>query len=498
MKTKRETKSVIGRYCDDNHTAFGKRAIACLILVLGLVSTGYGDVILGDWESADSNDDWIPGIGDANAILVPASTKGVTLGSGSLKVTPSATGDYWILEWEGSPLDLTDAYLQFDLTMVASEWPVGVWTKVADKIAINSNGTSGWKEWSNLAVATDRDTGDATGLDWGRWWDGEPDVNKTYSLDVSDYDATGAAYMQIHISTQGYGGTFYFDNARLVTPDMIISKCKVKAGKVVDGNQGNDAIDFSGIASFPADLNDINLVNVSITSVTDDELIYSEDIDFNATVANETGKFKYSYKIPRGSEGAITSLKFDFVKGTFAIKAKNVDLTGLASPVQLDITMGDYVLSGEAEEDVINSRKTIPTRLMRTYQDTLIVTKAKAKSSDTPFSDSLSVKGDIAVADINDEEPNLVAQDVNVIWGDQTFTIPTGNFIRKGNSYKCSKIPSDGNDGLVTAKFDLDKCTFTLSVKEANDLNIGPDDVQFGINFADFNEVDDVNVVLGY
>ena len=91
---------------------------------------------------ADSNDGFIPGVGDGNAILIPASASGVTLDSGSLKVIPSATGDYWILEWEGGPFNMTDAYLQFDLTMVASEWTVGVWTKVADKIAIMSDGPS--------------------------------------------------------------------------------------------------------------------------------------------------------------------------------------------------------------------------------------------------------------------------------------------------------------------------------------------------------------------
>jgi len=144
--------------------------IVCLALMLGFASTSYGDVILGNFENADSNDNWIPGIGDADAILVPASTSGVTLDSGALKFIPSPTGNYWSLEWEGPPLDLTDASLQFDLTMVASEWTVGVWTKVADKIAINSDGPSGWYEWNNLAVATDRDTGEASSLDWGRWW----------------------------------------------------------------------------------------------------------------------------------------------------------------------------------------------------------------------------------------------------------------------------------------------------------------------------------------
>ena len=82
----------------------------------------------------------------------------------------------------------------------------------------------------------------------------------------------------------------------------------------------------------------------------------------------------------------------------------------MACPLRLEITMGNYTLSGDANEAIVNGKKSIPTRLMRTYQDTLIVTKASVKNSTTPSSDSLSVKGDIAVADMNVDanEPNLV------------------------------------------------------------------------------------------
>jgi hypothetical protein len=284
---------------------------------------------------------------------------------------------------------------------------------------------------------------------------------------------------------------------------MIISKCRVKAGKVVGGVQGNDAIDISGTANYPSDLNDIDEIDVTITSLADDAVIYEETIDFNASVANETGKFKHSYKIPSGSEGAITSMKLDFVKGTFAIKAKNIDLTGLASPLQLDLAMGATTLTGEADEDVINnSRKTIPTRLMRTYQDTLIVTKAKVRASDVAASDSLSVKGDIAVIDV--EDANLVNAGLVIYWADdseittQTITVPAEYFVpaKSGNVYKCSKAPAD-EGGLVSGKFDLDKCMFNLSVK-GTDLGVTTGDVKFGLTISAFDEVDDVNLVLGY
>jgi hypothetical protein len=312
---------------------------------------------------------------------------------------------------------------------------------------------------------------------------------------------------------------------------LTIAKCKVKAGKTQYAEQGPDANDvskmkdsfnISGTADFPLDSNSITQIDISIVSVTDDEIIYSETItDFNSYLNSNGTKFSYSHKIPRGQAGAITSLKMDLTKQTFSIKAKNVDLTGLTCPVQLDLIMGDNTVSGTADETIVNgSRGRIPTRLMRLYDDTLIVTKAKARASTRPSSDSLSVKGEIAVADmvLDDNEPNLVIEDVNITWGDiddtnvQTFTIPVNNFkaSRRGHTYKCSKVdvnPSDDpnlNDGLVTAKIDLDKCTFAVSIKGANDLYVGPGSgyAKFGISFdtpsGTFDETDDVNLILGH
>jgi len=191
----------------------------------GFVAPTSHSIVIGNWESPDSNDDgWGPGSNDPCAILVPDSNIGVTLGHGSLKLTPGTDGAYWGLTWQGAPLNLTDANFQFDLTMVASEWGNSAWTQVGDKIAINSNGPSGWKEYgpassSLLAYSfIDRDTGLPTTRDWGPWLG---DANKTYSYDISDYHAKGATWMQIQISVQDGnlidGGSFYFDKAQVTS-----------------------------------------------------------------------------------------------------------------------------------------------------------------------------------------------------------------------------------------------------------------------------------------
>ncbi|MGA2093738.1 MAG: glycoside hydrolase family 30 beta sandwich domain-containing protein [Sedimentisphaerales bacterium] len=212
--------------------------------------------------------------------------------------------------------------------------------------------------------------------------------------------------------------TIHLTGSQLLTvADVNVTKCNIKAGKI----QGQDSFDASGTFTddFDPVLNDISQFDVNIISA-DGNLIYSEVNDF--TVRNSTaGKFQYTHKIPKGGEGAITSLKFDFNKQTFALKTRNIDLTGLACPFHLNVRLGNYWLSGEVNEPIVNgSKKLIPTRLMRMYQDTLVVTSAKAKHSTKASSDSLSVKGEIAVADMNldSNEPNLATKQVVITWGD--------------------------------------------------------------------------------
>ena len=103
----------------------------------------------------------------------------------------------------------------------------------------------------------------------------------------------------------------------------------------------------------------------------------------------------------------------------------------------------------------------------------------------------------------------LCNEDVVITWSDaneetvQTFTIPAGSFkaSKKGHTYKCSKInpaitPVEDVNTLVAATIDLDKCTFTISIKKA-DIDVVSGDVKFGISFdtpnAEFDETDDLS-----
>jgi protocatechuate 3,4-dioxygenase beta subunit len=303
-----------------------------------------------------------------------------------------------------------------------------------------------------------------------------------------DKDANTVTVQVNHFSTWALtGGRGAESEDEPQTVDLTITKCKVKAGKV----QGQDSFNASGtFAETLSDFTGITSIDVNIIALTGDdgdlEEIYTESIAFSASQVVK-GKFKY-----KGLTGHITSLKIDFNKKTFAIKSKNIDLTGLEADVQLNVVLGDYTLSGDADETIVNGKKLIPIRLMRTHADTLRITKAKAKDSSVQSKDSLTVKGEIAVEAV--DTTDLTSEEMIISWGDtQTFTIPAGSFVvKKGHSYKCSKVSID-DGAIANCKFDLDKCAFNISIKNA-ELDDTSGAVDFGISFADFNETSELTL----
>jgi len=269
-------------------------------------------VVIGDFEGGLDN--WTAAW-EGSPVLANA-TNGVTSGSGSLSLT--TTGGYYCLQWNAPtiPASLADQKLTFDLTMIASEWPVGLWTKVADKVALNSDGTSGWKEYAN-ATAIDKVTGEATSLDWGRWWDTAPDVVKTYSVDISDYDLTGATWFQINITVQGGNGTghFYFDNVQLVGPPPP------DTGKSTDTIIGDWEQDLDGwVVGGGADamFNDHNGVTLGNYSL--DVFIPNGDYNQDVLTLNVLGAGLLDlFKVNRELSVDVTRLMADWPtdKGTF-------------------------------------------------------------------------------------------------------------------------------------------------------------------------------------
>jgi hypothetical protein len=178
--------------------------------------------VIGNFEGG-SMDNWVAAW-EGSPVLAN-STVGATLGSGSLAVKLGG-GGYWCLQWNAPtvPTSLAGIKLQFDLTQIQAEWTQNNWTKVADKIALNSDApANGWKDYNNIAIAKDRTTGLPSSLDWGPW---NPDALKTITLDISDYNVTGATWFQIIIALQQNPttgvGNFYFDNVQLVPEPVSV------------------------------------------------------------------------------------------------------------------------------------------------------------------------------------------------------------------------------------------------------------------------------------
>jgi hypothetical protein len=265
------------------------------------------------------------------------------------------------------------------------------------------------------------------------------------------------------------------DDVNYTIIDMSITSCTVLAG----ATQRRDYFCASG--TFAAGVPDFDVNEIEVRIVGDGNRIYTETIDINdATITGNVLRYT-------GPTGAITSLTINLDANTFAIKARNIDLTGLACPVQLKFTLGSNRLSGQASEAVVNRARIIPTRLMKTYKNTLVVTSARDINSIRPLWDSFTIRGNIAVEDANDT--NLVDTDLVVTWGAQTFTVPAGSFrALRGNRYTCSNAIA--STGLVTAVFNFNTCTFYIKVRNIT-LDVASGEIDFGLSFSyGFNETD--------
>jgi beta-glucanase (GH16 family) len=245
-----------------------------------------------------------------------------------------------------------------------------------------------------------------------------------------------------------------------------VTKCSVTAGS----GDNSDSISFSGTMNATAN---VLLVasDIEITVNSGDMVnpcIQTFPIDSNTF---KNGSYNYTLI---GSP--LRSLfKFKTKNEAFSFSAKYADLTGLSCPITVTIEIGSYLAQTTLDETIVNgTRKTCPLPLMMGVQNSLTADKFKATFRTNPNTDSFTVQGTFTIAGIYDKINPLV-----IILGTQTFTVPGGQFTTNGYKESCKKIVS--NEGpLVTAKLDFAKCTYTISVKNAEISQIG--NVAFGIN----------------
>ncbi len=161
------------------------------------------------------------------------------------------------------------------------------------------------------------------------------------------------------------------------------------------------------------------------------------------------------------------------------VNAKDVDLTGLNSPVPVEMVIGDFYLQGEAE---IGAEERVP--FMNAYADTLQVTKAKVKAGQKANSDTLTVEGRLAVEDTS---VDLSGEEVVIGWAGQTFTLPMGSFGGKGaGKYVCKKAEAT-EGGAVSAVIDWGYSTFKIVVKGAA-IGVQSGAAEYSLAFGSFGE----------
>ncbi|MGA2093007.1 MAG: C10 family peptidase [Sedimentisphaerales bacterium] len=256
---------------------------------------------------------------------------------------------------------------------------------------------------------------------------------------------------------------------------LQVKKCTVTAGK--GNNDNNDSIVLSGnIDVTPAEFIAAIWVTIDINGLYNEKILAYNQYD------DESNKYKYTYKIPKGEKGRTTSFVVDTKKHTFSLKIQKVDLTCLHCPFDVKIDIGKCHSVCTLDENIVNGKKFIPIQLMSGCEDYLQVQSVKIKKG--KLTDTLTVKGGIAYGIM----PTSMSDVVLILEG-QTFTIPAVNFKPSGKSglkYVCKNAKiSEG--GIANGTFDFGKCTFSISIKNTK-INSASGAVDLTLTIGSFNE----------
>ena len=269
---------------------------------------------------------------------------------------------------------------------------------------------------------------------------------------------------------------------------ITLNKCTVKANRQKDQPPADSIqISVSPFLATDTDFAPSNTIKIVVFNEDGESFVFFEEIKVSEGNFRD-GKFLYKSK-----EGAIKSLNINLHKDSFSITSNETNLSGLTSPLIVEIEVGDYLCVGLADETVINdSKKSIPMQLLSGYKDSLRVDKCKFKlGTNKPGTDYLMVQGAIAVEDTS---VNIASEDVLVSWGDYEITLPANDLYQIGlrKAFKYKK-PKGTDSSIAAAIFDLEKCTFKLIIKNAN-IDSQDNPVDFAIQFDNFNETIDLQL----
>jgi hypothetical protein len=186
-------------------------ASVCLAGSQGKIRPGI--TMIGNWENGTDMEGWVA---EASAYIEITPGVGNTVGDNSLLV--AFNGGYWQLSWTAPwsnelgrndvPAITPTCLFSFDLTLTGGATG---WNDFDEKISVNSDGVSGYQEYAPTYIYNDDWT--SSGHDWGDW---TGTFKRTYTTNISSYNATGATWFKIMISGQGWPQNgVYMDNVEI-------------------------------------------------------------------------------------------------------------------------------------------------------------------------------------------------------------------------------------------------------------------------------------------
>ena len=262
-------------------------------------------------------------------------------------------------------------------------------------------------------------------------------------------------------------------------PADQVTKALFKAGKTRDA-QTDSFLILGALSASQQDILNANEITVMVGTDADPGL-FTDSFNVTDDGFNQLGHqagFKF-----KGADANIKKLDVNVKSGKFSLMATGLDLSGLKSPVRLEISFGSYQGIFTIEEDVINNQnKPIPPQYLQGVEDMLNAEKTTVRTSQGTGVVTVTIQGLISV-DETDLDLSVNNATVLITWGDFNETIPAvaGAITAKNNKFTYKK-PNGANLHYVTnAVFDLQKSTFKITIKKTDLSNTGA--VSFGVQF---------------
>lgn len=315
-------------------------------------------------------------------------------------------------------------------------------------------------------------------------WDGTPGTltiipnNTPNAFGNTSYAWTENSTLMAANDLEATGGSVLFSHDPAQPTDVALSlaRVSVKAGR--DRAAPADMLIALGtIAQSDATLEGLTDITVTVASAAN--TFINQTISLAGTNATISAKGALTYKDT--TTGPISTLKLDLPKNKLFLLAKNIDLTGLADSLTISIQAGNYLITGSADETVINGSRPIPISLLSGNTDAIRLDKAKVAKK----ADSLFLRGGIATEQTHDL--TATGTSLTIIWDSQSFTIPNTAFSEKTNNKFTAKYTDPATSELINAIIDLNKCTFKTTIKKATALT-DTGTVNLTIQFDSFSE----------